>query len=295
MANKGHPSQIRAWPFIVPGLAFLFVVSVIPLLTVLRFSLYQARLYEILDPTFVGFKHYVDFLRDMVSLRAVRVTIVLSLSVTALSVLVGLLLAGAMSNRDLRFKNGFLTFFLIPFVTTPIVVGFMWRIFMFEPTYGLVNFVLNSVGIPGVRWLTNRDTALLSLIMTSVWRLVPLSLLVLYAAISTISDDLIDSARIDGASGPRIFRSITVPLIRGQVIFTALLIFTSIFREFDTVYSLTFGGPGRTTTTLSLLVYFRGMFDFRIGVASTISTVMFIVVAFLALLFLKIVIRNEEA
>lgn len=279
---------INGWHFFLPGFLLLFTIIGVPLIASFLYSLHEVRLYRFHNQPFVSFENYQQLLRDPLFWISTRITLIFTAAVTSLSVLTGLFIALLLYRRDIKMKSLFIAFFLLPFVMTPVVVGIIWRLLMWEPEYGLVNFLIEIFGGQGLPWLISRDTALIATIATNVWRLTPLAMLVLYAALTTIPTEYLEAATVDGAGWFSTLRHVIFPLLQGHVLFISLIILTSAFREFDTVFSLTGGGPGRATSVLSMLVYNRGINNADMGYANAVAFSMFIIVAVTSWLYLKI-------
>lgn len=288
MAIETH---FKPWRFVMPGVVLGIVTLVFPIVQALWFSLNRIRLYSLQDQVFVGLYNYLRLWQDPLFSLSVRATVVFTLGCTLLSVGIGLGIAAVLNGRGIRgtfMARLFMAFFLIPFVVTPVVVGVMGRLYVWEPEYGLVNYLFGLLGVSGPGWLLTPHTAMPATIITNVWRLAPLAILVFYAALATIPDEIVESAEVDGAGGFTIFTRITLPMIRFHIGFVALIILTSAFREFDTVFSLTGGGPGRATNVLSMMVYNSGVATANLGFANAISFTMFVIVAILSMAYIKV-------
>jgi ABC-type sugar transport system permease subunit len=286
----------RPWLFVLPGVILGLLTLGFPIVQSFWYSLNRIRMFRFSDLVFVGIENYARLWGDPLFLLSIRATIVFTIGCTLLSVLVGLTVAAVLNSRNIRksfFARFAMAFYLVPFVTTPIVVGVMGRLFIWEPEFGLVNFLLNLVGISGTNWLLNRDTAMFVTILTNVWRLAPLAILIFYAAMVTVSDEIVESAEVDGAGWFTIVSRIILPLIRYHIGFVALIIMTSAFREFDTIYSLTGGGPGRATQVLSIEVYNVGVATANMGMANAIAFTMFIIVAILSVIYIRLARLDE--
>lgn len=286
----------RPWLFLLPGVILGVFTLGFPIVQSFWYSLNRIRMFRFSDLTFVGLENYARLWGDPLFLLSVRATLVFTIGCTIFSVLAGLMVAAVLNSRDIRktFSARLLiAFYLIPFVATPIVVGILGRLFIWEPEYGLVNYLLGLVGISGTGWLLNRDTAMLATIITNVWRLTPLAILIFYAAMVTVPDELIESAEVDGAGWFTVLRRIILPIIQFHIGFVALIIMTSAFREFDTVYSLTGGGPGRATNVLSIEVYNIGVSTANMGMANAIAFTMFIIVSVLSIIYIRVARLDE--
>jgi ABC-type sugar transport system permease subunit len=239
---------------------------------------------------FVGFENFVDLFSDPLFFRSISSTVLFTLGTTLLAICFGLLISSVMSTRGIRGTGKarlFMAFFLVPFVTTQIVTAILGRLFIWQSTFGLVNFLLEAIGLESVPWLISTDYALIATIITNAWRMTPLALLIFYAALVTIPDELVESAEVDGASWYSMWFRIKFPMIKFHIGFVSLVILTSAFREFDTIYGLTGGGPGRVTEVLSILVYREGVAQGDLGMANAISLVMLLIVAVLTLIAVK--------
>ena len=293
MASRRH---FNPWAFVLPGAIAGGVILGVPVVQALWTSLHRLRLYRLDDQVFVGFENYIRLLQDPLFHLSIRATVVFTLGCTVLSVVIGLAVAAVMSTRGIRgtgWARFFMAFYLVPFVATQVVVGMLGRLYIWEPEYGLVNYLMGLVGAQGPMWLISVDTAMWATIITNTWRLIPLALLIFYAALATVPEELLESAEVDGATGWRALWNVKLPLIRYHIGFVALIQLTSAFREFDTVFALTGGGPGRATNVLSLLVYNEGISAANLGMANAISFTMLVIVAIISLIYMRVTKLGE--
>lgn len=293
MSSRRH---FNPWAFILPGAIAGVVILGVPVAQAFWTSLHRLRLFRLDQPVFIGLENYLRLWQDPIFILSVRATVTFTLGCTILSVVVGLVVASVMSTRGIRGTNlarFFMAFYLVPFVATQVVVGMLGRLYIWEPEYGLINFLLGLVGIDGPAWLISRDTAMWATIVTNTWRLIPLAVLIFYAALATVPEELIESAEVDGAGGFRTLWHIKLPLIRYHIGFVTLIQLTSAFREFDTIFALTGGGPGRATNVLSLLVYNEGISAANLGMANAIAFTMLIIVAVLSLIYIRLARLGE--
>ena len=293
MSSSRH---FNPWAFVLPGVIAGGVILGVPVVQAFWTSLHRLRMYRLHDQVWVGLDNYVRLLQDPLFHLSVRSTVVFTLGCTVLSVIAGLAVASVMSTRGIRGTTAarfFMAFYLVPFVATQVVVGMMGRLYVWEPEYGLVNFFLSLFGAEGPMWLISRDTAMWATIITNTWRLTPLAVLIFYAALATVPEELLESAEVDGAGGWRSLLLIKLPLIRYHIGFVALIQLTSAFREFDTVFALTGGGPGRATNVLSLLVYNEGIGASNMGMANAISFTMLVIVALISLVYMRVARLGE--
>lgn len=293
MSSRRH---FNPWAFVLPGVIAGGVILGVPVVQALWISLHRLRLYRLHDQVWVGLENYLRLWQDPLFHLSIRSTVVFTFGCTVLSVIVGLAVASVMSTRGIRGTTAarfFMAFYLVPFVATQVVVGMMGRLYVWEPEYGLINFVLAAFGVDGPMWLISQGTAMWATIITNTWRLTPLAILIFYAALATVPEELLESAEVDGAGGWKAFAQIKLPMIRYHIGFVALIQLTSAFREFDTVFALTGGGPGRATNVLSLLVYNEGISAANLGMANAISFTMLIIVAVISLVYMRLARLGE--
>lgn len=280
----------RPWRFIIPAAVLGAATLGYPVLRAIYYSFHTVRMRRLDVHTFIGFENFRRLFADHLFLRSIDVTVRFTLGTTIFAVLFGLLVASVMSTKGIRGTNRarfFMAFFLVPFVTTQVVTGILGRLYIWQSTFGLVNFLLVQIGLPPVGWLITTESALFAVTLTNVWRMAPLALLIFYAALATIPDEIVESAEVDGASWGALWFRIKYPMIKFHIGFVSLVILTSAFREFDLVYGLTGGGPGRATEVLSILVYRMGVEQGNLGMANAVSFVMVAIVSVLTVVAVK--------
>jgi ABC-type sugar transport system permease subunit len=223
-------------------------------------------------------------LGDDVFRRAVRNSAIISVSALVLELVLGtalayLTLGGRWLNRTAR------TVLILPMVIAPVAAGTVWRMLLNAQT-GPVDRVLSGVGLPAPDWLSSPDTALAALVMVDVWQWTPFVLLVVAAGVAAISSGLLEAAAVDGASRWQAFRHVELPLLMPIVLLVAMFRLLDSLLSLDTVYSLTFGGPGYGTYTLTFYIYALGLRSFELGQSAAASWLfMLFAAAVIALVF----------
>ncbi|WP_018527717.1 carbohydrate ABC transporter permease [Alkalispirochaeta alkalica] len=281
----------RPWYFIFPGAMLGLITLGYPIVQAIYHSFHAVTMRRLGDGVFVGMDNFVQLFGDHLFLRSIMATISFTLGSTVLAVAFGLFIASVMSSQGIRgtaLARFFMAFFLVPFVTTQVVTGILGRLYVWQSSYGLVNFLLETIGLERVRWLTSMDHAMTATVVTNGWRMAPLALLIFYAALATIPDEIVESAEVDGASFLTLWFRIKYPMIRFHLGFVSLIILTSAFREFDVIYGLTGGGPGRSTEVLSILVYRLGVTQGNMGMANAVSVTMLVIVSVITIAAVKI-------
>lgn len=278
--------QLVSYLFMAPAILFLLLTSIYPLLYSLRLSFYSWNMtIPNSEPIYIGLRNYTALLSDPSFLSSLRITLIFVASSVTIEFVIGMGLA-LLATSHLRAMGLIRTILLIPLMMTPVVVGVLWRT-LYHSTYGAINWFLGLVGIPPQIFIGDPTQALASVITVEIWQQLPIVVFILAAGIQSLPVDLYKAAKVDGASAWQIFREITLPLLRPVIIVVLLLRIMDAFRVFDIVYTLTFGGPGRTTELLSMLIYKRGLQFFQIGQASAMSWVFLISIFLISIYFIR--------
>lgn len=220
-------------------------------------------------PKMVGFANYKDILTDRRFWAATKNTLVIAFGSVMVETILGIALA-LLLNRKFKGENLVKTLFLLPMVATPIAIGMVWQL-IYEPTIGIANYMLKSLGLSPVMWLVQKNSVIPSLILIEVWEWTPMIMLIVLAGLSGISDDLFEAAKMDGANRFQIVQKITLPLIKPTVVVAALLRIIDALKTFDIIYATTKGGPVKASETVNLMAYDSIFSYFRMGYgASTI-------------------------
>jgi multiple sugar transport system permease protein len=297
LAARATPRRRRLFPYllIAPSVILLVAVTIFPLFFALKNSFYFWNLQMGPEPLgFIGFDNYAMALNSSVFTASLVNTLVLTLSGTFLEVLCGLAIAFLLCNA-LPGMSVARALLIMPTTIAPIVVGFLFR-YMYDPTGGLIPWLLVTIGvpIPRVGLLGSGLTALPSILFADMWQWTPFCAIVLYAALLSVPHHVVEAARLDGASAWTMLRRIRLPLIKKTLAFVAMLRFMQLFNTFDLVLVLTRGGPGSSTRTLGYTLYQQGLVDFNIGLASAMTWIIVIMVNALIGLYVFFVFKDWE-
>jgi len=277
--------------FLLPALILIVFLTVYPLARVFYLSFYRYNPIRRVEK-FVGFANYLRLFSDRFFLTGLKNTFLFSVGATVTEVLLGLGLA-LMFNVKFRGRKLFLPLVIFPMMFSTMVICAIWRS-MYHYDYGIFNYALRSLGFEPVKWLINKDLALWSVVLVDIWQWTPMAFLILLAGLQSIPGELYEAARVDGATGTRLFRHITLPLLRNHIFLALLLRSIDTFKIFDKVYALTGGGPGTATETISFYIYRQGFTYFNMGRASAAAVVMFLAVSAVSLIYIRQVWRGEE-
>lgn len=254
--------------FLLPGLLVLVSIILFPLLFTIRVSLSG---WDVNQPglNWVGGENYARMLSDNRFWEALARLDVMAIGTVLLQYVLGFALA-LLVWRDIRCKRLFRVLFLVPMMTTPVIMTVIWRT-IFSESLGPVNDVLNRIGLPAVPWITDGAMAFISVMIVEVWQWTPFMFLLLLAGLLSLPREPFLAAAIDGAGPIRTFLRVTFPAMAPISISALIIRFIEASKILDTVYVLTSGGPGTATETSSYYIYIRGLRDFQIGYASALS------------------------
>jgi ABC-type sugar transport system permease subunit len=221
---------------------------------------------------FVGFKNFAYILAWPQFTTAVWNTVVFTVSAVAMKFVLGMAVALVL-NQQIRGRNFFRAFLLLPWAMPAFVVYLVWR-WLYDPLSGLINYALIDLGLIAtpIAFLSDRSTAMFSVIVAHVWRNFPFYAISFLAGMQTISQELYDAAQVDGASRAQQFRHITLPGLYHIIGVVVLLTTIWTANAFEPVYLLTGGGPSDATMVYTMLVYTMGMMNLRLGEAAAVST-----------------------
>ena len=280
------------WLFLSPALIFLLFAYVYPILYSFYMSFFQYnRIIPNSVPVFIGIKNFIDLAKDPKVIDSLIRTVSFVGVTVVVEFIFGMLIALLITStlRGMQFLRGF---FLIPLMMTPVVAGTLWRT-LFSSLYGPINYFLNLIGIPGQEWLGSATLALPSIMAVEVWQQTPIVIFILAAGIQSLPVDIYKSASVDGASKWQVFTRITLPLLK-PVFFVALLLrIMDAFKIFDTVYVMTYGGPGKATELISMFIYKEGLKYFKIGRASALSIMFLILIFLISINFLRRIQKQQ--
>ncbi|RKH05266.1 carbohydrate ABC transporter permease [Corallococcus carmarthensis] len=288
---RGAGSQARerrqAYLLVAPAVLVLAVVALYPVLAAVWLSLHRFIL-VFGERRFTGLENYAYLMGDVRFWSALGNTAYF----TAVAVTVELLLAVPLAlllNRAFPGRGLLRASVLVPWAIPTVVSARLWA-WMFNPDYGLINRMLGGAE---VNWLGAPGYALHAAILVDVWKTTPFVALLVLAGLQGIPEDLYKAARVDGASGWRQFRSITLPLLKPALLLAVLFRSLDAFRVFDAIYVLTEGGPANTTETLSIYAYKTLMRSGDFGYGSALSVATFLCVVLLAVVWLRWLGREE--
>ena len=282
MLSRWIDKRIR-YVFVMPALIFVVVMMAFPILYTLRLSFTQWSMSATRPPVWIALGNYTSLLfNDPRFWGAVGRTFAFTAVAVLLETILGVSIA-LILNRETRGQNFIKTLFLLPMIATPVAVGMVWLL-MYEPSIGIINYLLGFIGLPQGLWLASPQQALVSLIIVDVWQWTPMITLIVLAGLASLSREPFEAAIVDGASRLQTIRHITLPLIQPTVVAAVILRTIDAFKTYDIIYTMTQGGPGFATETLNIFSFVLGFQYFQMGKASALLMIFFALVLGLAII-----------
>lgn len=278
---------------LLPVLIVLVMFVFYPMASSIRMSFYKKQL-GVSAMKYVGWKNYRDLFKNELFGKSLKNSLIWTFFSTALQFVIGMLCAVLLNNK-FKGRGFWRGLYIVPWVVPPVVVSIIYR-WLLNGLFGYGNQVMQSLHIikEPLGWFSDSKLVMPVLIFINVWRGVPFMMITLLAGMQTISMDLYEAAKMDGASVFQRFFKITLPNMR-HVISIGLLIYTLWnFNNFDMIYLLTKGGPGTMSFTLPVMIYSASFEEFQYGKAAAISTVMFIILAVVAFIYLRLMASEED-
>ena len=279
--------------FILPMVLYVGVMSVFPVAKSFQLSLTDKDLLSREAGDFIFLENYQILMEQPVFWQVLGNTAVFVLGSVALQFLLGFGLA-LLLKKNLPTTAVIRSILLLTWVVPGIITGFTWQWIFQSERYGLFNFLLISIGLPPVGWLYGPTSAMIALLIGNVWRGVSFHMIVQLAGLQTISDELYEAAYVDGASRVQSFLRVTLPLMRFSILISWIYGSILTFGVFDIVETLTGGGPGRTTETLSLYIYHTSFRQYTMGRGASLSVMMFLINLGLTLFYISLLRRTGD-
>ncbi|MEC3796847.1 ABC transporter permease [Bacillus velezensis] len=280
--------------FLAPALIFLLFVC-IPIIENVFFSLFEWSSFQP-EKTFIGLKNYIDLFHDPVFFTALRNNVLYAVISLICQVGGGLILAAVLEDRLVRkWSPFFRTVFFLPVVISMTVIALLFD-FIYNPEIGLLNQLLEAVGLDELTraWLGDENTAMLSVIFVSQWQSVGYIAMLYIVSIQSIPAELYESAQLDGAGKIQQFFHITVPQTKEMSFVAVVMTLTGAFTVFNEPYILTGGGPGNASEVLSTFLYKSAFTKDMMGYASAIATVVLLLTLALSLIQMKFFKTGKE-
>ncbi|GGG11290.1 carbohydrate ABC transporter permease [Paenibacillus abyssi] len=278
--HKKLRDNLVGYSFIAPALIGFLAFTLLPVLAAFVIGFLNWDL--LTAPTWAGIKNYAALLQDEVFLISLRNTIMWVVYYVPASIAISLILALAM-NMPLRGITAFRAMLYIPVISPLLAVALLF-VWLFNPDFGLINFMLSKIGIQPIGWLTDERLALPSIALMAIWKNAGWNMLIFLAALQGIPRHLYEAADLDGATKWQKFRNVTFPLLAPATFFIVIMSFIGAFQVFGEIYIMTNGGPGYSTHTLAYYLWSNAFKFNKMGYAGAISMVMFLLILLVTVL-----------
>ncbi|EGO5241552.1 sugar ABC transporter permease [Enterococcus faecalis] len=260
--------------FLLPSLMGFLVFIIYPVFYSLGVSFTD---WDLINPMkFVGIKNYQSLVNDSTFWHSLKNTFLFIIGYLPSVMIIGLLVA-LLLNSKLCLKPVFRGVYFLPVVTSWVAVSLVWK-WLFNPKYGLINYFLTMIGLHGPNWLNDPKTAMLAIIITSVWKDIGFIMVLYLGGLQNISVSLYEAANIDGADKWHQFWKITLPMLKQTTFFVSMISLINSFQVFDQVNIMTAGGPGDATTVLVQNIYNSAFKYSEMGYAAAMSWILFLII-----------------
>ena len=263
--------------FVTPVLIGTVLVLVVPAVLGLLLSITDFDIYAIANIhwlRFVGAGNYIDLLRQPLFWRATLNTLLFAGMGVPAAIGTSLAIALLVHSRMVRWKPVWRLVFFAPYVTTLVATALVWR-YVLDTRTGLLNYWLSLVGIAPVGWLDDPRTSIPAILLFVVWKAFGYNMLVFMTALSTVSQDLQEAARLDGAGAWNRFRHVTLPAIGPALLLATVISVANFLQIFTEPYVMTHGGPAESTVTVLYFMFEQGFTWWNLGTASAVAVILF--------------------
>lgn len=274
--------------YVVPALAMVALVMLYPLVYTLIISFFKSTLF-MKTPEFFGLGQYKALFEDRYFVGSISQTLVWTFGSVFFQFTLGFAMALLLHQQFVKGKTVLRIFLMVPWVLPSVIGSAVWK-WMYNADYGIINYILKTIGIisQNQTWLSSPDTAMLSVIVVNVWKMFPYVMLMIEAALQGVSKELKEAAVIDGAGKFEIFRNVTWPAIAPQCYSVLLLMLVWTLNAFTFVYNLTGGGPAHSTEVMAMYIYKKAFTDFDFGMASAASTILFVICMLISFVYIRL-------
>ncbi len=242
--------------------------------------------------SFIGFRNFVKFFHDARAIHDIRTTVLFALGSAILLNVVGLLYALLM-NTEFRGKSIARVIIYLPAIISPLIMGYIWY-FLLQPGRGYLFHVFQQLGLPDLigNWMGSYSSAIRVLILVNVWQFAGMTMIIYLAGLQSIPAELIEAARIDGATGWQLFRKVTMPLLIPAIRINVVTNIIGSLSVFDVIMSLTEGGPGYATESLSIYIM-RMCYGSKTGYSTAVAMILFLFILVPVLIALKLTRQKD--
>lgn len=287
---KYNNDTSAAYLFLTPALLAIFIFFLIPVLAALLLSFTDFDIYSLGNISyarFVGLSNYIHIFKDPLFWQSLINTFYFVIAGGPLSIAISLTAALLLSSKLVKFKGIFRLVYFMPVVTTLVAVSILWR-FIYQPRFGILNYLLGFIGIHPIDWLGNPQWAMPAIIIMAIWKNFGYNMIIFIAGLQNIPEDLYEAANIEGASEWNKFKNITLPMLAPTTLFVSIITIIGYFQLFAEPYVMTQGGPLNSTVSIVLYMYREGFRWWNMGYSAAIAFILFFIILVISLIQLKV-------
>jgi len=272
------PLSVRMRPWLIALPALLVLIGILyPFLTAIYYSF---TAYALNRPgsvdTFVGLRNYMRMVTDPDFLYSTYITLAYALFATGIELTLGLIVA-MLLNRESRWAKALTPTLIFPMIIAPVIGTLVWKMMM-QPSVGILNPILNAIGLPSLQWAAVPETALFSVVLVDVWMFTPFAALIMLAGLRSFPNAPFEAARVDGASFWFTFRNLTLPMLSPFIIIVVVFRLMDSLKMFDIIFAMTEGGPGNTLMTYQLTAYRTSIQFQRLAMGLPYAILLYIII-----------------
>lgn len=289
VSAKRRKRELFPWMLLMPSILLILAFNVYPTIRSFSYSLFNYLRSKPKDYGFIGLENYIEILTDdpkfinslIVSLKWVVIQV-------ALQVVIGILMA-VILNSKFRGRGIFRTICIAPWAISGVLTTMLWLL-IYNDSIGFINGALRALGLRDYTqaWLANPNITFASVIVAGLWKGIPFYIINMLAALQGISADLYEAAKIDGSNSWQTFWNITIPSIKGTIVFTTIMRCINEFQAVDMILTMTNGGPVNTTTTLQIYIYQKTITEGNYGYGSALAVCSFVILLVFSIFYLKL-------
>ncbi|MCX5335528.1 carbohydrate ABC transporter permease [Streptomyces sp. NBC_00140] len=273
---RDRGTRLLATLFLAPTIVGIVVFTVVPIVGSVILSLFHWNVID--EPSFAGAANYREVFGDSTVLVSFRNTLVFMVFAVALQLLIALVLALAVNGRmPVWLRSVFRSAFFFPLVLSAASISVVMK-YLFNQDFGVVNWLLGTVGIAPVPWLTSENAAMTTVVLVYVWQQFGFSFLLFVGGLNNIPKEIHEASALDGATGLRKHLNITLPLLSPTLLVASVVGIINALQVFEQPYVLTNGGPGDSTRTVVMVIYESAFEQLRFGEASAVGVLLFVLI-----------------
>lgn len=279
--------------FVFPALIVYAIFCILPFLYTIFYSFTDYSDMNPINLNWVGLKNYVKIFSTPLMMTGIKNSVIYAILLTGFQVILGLPLA-AILNQKLKSRNILRAAFFFPAVFSSLIVGYLWKYILSSAESGLLNNILNSLGISTVNFFSS-NIALYTIIATQVWQWTGWAMVIFLANLQSIPDELYEAANLDGAGPITSFFRVTLPMMSASMKIVVVTGLIGGMKVFDSVYAMTGGGPGNATQTVMTIMMDKGISDGFYAVGAAFGVCFFVVVLFISAIVNKLMTKWSKA